>query len=137
MIWLFLVDALHAPIDPIYNAALKREIEKIAAAIPHAELAIQFDVASAVFARLERNEASSYGRSKEDMQETFSSILVDLGNQVPEDIDLLFHLCYGEFESPPRGGADRHGRHGRVCEPHLARDLASNPAHPYAGAAQS
>jgi hypothetical protein len=96
VVWLFLVDALHAPIDPIYNAALKREIEKIAAAIPHVELAIQFDVASAVFARLERTEASSYGRTKEDMQETFSSILVDLGNQVPEDIDLLFHLCYGD-----------------------------------------
>jgi hypothetical protein len=31
VIWLFLVEALHAPIDPIYNAALKREIEKIAA----------------------------------------------------------------------------------------------------------
>jgi hypothetical protein len=96
VVWLFLVDALHAPIDPIYNAALKREIEKIAAAIPHADLAIQFDVASAVFARLERSEVSSYGRSKEEMQETFSSILVDLGNQVPDDIDLLFHLCYGD-----------------------------------------
>src|SRR5262249_16039100 len=56
VIWLFLVDALHAPIDPIYNAALKREIDKIAAAIPHEELAIQFDVASAVFARLQREQ---------------------------------------------------------------------------------
>src|SRR5262249_48857995 len=64
VIWLFLVDRLHAAIDPVYNAALKREIDKIAAAIPHDELAIQFDVASAVFARLERNEASSYGRTK-------------------------------------------------------------------------
>ena len=96
VIWLFLVDALHAPIDPIYNGALKREIDKIAAAIPHDELAIQFDVASAVFARLERNEASSYGRSKAEMQETFAGILVDLGNRVPADIDLLYHLCYGD-----------------------------------------
>ena len=52
VIWLFLQDDLHAPLDPIYNDALKREIDKIAAAIPHGELAIQFDVASAVFARL-------------------------------------------------------------------------------------
>ena len=96
VIWLFLVDALHAPVDPIYNAALKREIDKLAAAIPHNELAIQFDVASAVFARLERNEASSYGRSKAEMQETFANILVDLGNRVPADIDLLYHLCYGD-----------------------------------------
>ena len=78
------------------TTALKREIDKIAAAIPHDELAIQFDVASAVFARLERNEASSYGRSKAEMQDTFATILVDLGNRVPADIDLLYHLCYGD-----------------------------------------
>lgn len=96
VIWLFLIDALHAPIDPLYNDAVKREIDKIATAIPHGELAIQFDVASAVFARLERNEASSYGRSKQETQETFSTIVADLGNRVPADVDLLYHLCYGD-----------------------------------------
>ena len=96
VIWLFVVDSLHAAIDPIYNDALKREIDKIADAIPHNELAIQFDVASAVFARLERNEPSSYGRSKAEMQQNFTNILVDLGERVPSDIDLLFHLCYGD-----------------------------------------
>ena len=64
VIWLFLQDDLHAPLDPLYNEAVKREIDKLAAAIPHSELAIQFDVASAVFARLERNDKSSYGASK-------------------------------------------------------------------------
>jgi hypothetical protein len=96
VIWLFLVGALHAQIDPLYNDAVKREIDKIAAIIPHSELAIQFDVASAVFARLERNEPSSYGRSKAEMQEAFANILVDLGNRVPPDVDLLYHLCYGD-----------------------------------------
>jgi hypothetical protein len=96
VIWLFLVDALHAPIDPIYNAALAREIDKIAAAIPHGELAIQFDVASAVFARLERNQASPYGRNKAEMQETFGRILIDLGNRVPAGVELMFHFCYGD-----------------------------------------
>ncbi len=96
VIWLYLVDALHAPIDPIYNEAVKREIDKIAASLPHDEIAIQFDVASAVFARLERNQASSYGRTKEETQQSFSNILIDLGNRVPADIDLLFHLCYGD-----------------------------------------
>jgi hypothetical protein len=96
VIWLFLVDRLHAAIDSSYNDALTREIDKIAIAIPHDEIAIQFDVASAVFARLERNEASSYGRTKAEMQETFANILVELGNRVPGDIDLLYHLCYGD-----------------------------------------
>jgi hypothetical protein len=49
-----------------------------------------------VFARLERNEVSSYGRSKAQMQETFSTIVADLDNRVPEDVDLLYHLCYGD-----------------------------------------
>jgi hypothetical protein len=93
---LFLVDALHAPLDPLYNDAVKHEIDKICAAIPRNELAIQFDVASAVFARLERNEASSYGHSKAEMQERFSAIVADLGNRVPAGVDLLYHLCYGD-----------------------------------------
>ena len=96
VLWLFLVDELHAAVDPIYNAALKREIDKIAAAIAHNELAIQFDVASAVFARLQRQEASPYGATKAEMQDRFSSILIDLGNHVPADVELLFHLCYGD-----------------------------------------
>ena len=119
VIWLYLVDALHAPIDPIYNAAVKREIDKIAAALPHDEIAIQFDVASAVFARLERNEASSYGRTKEETQETFSNILIDLGNHVPAGIDLLFHLCYGDSNHKhvvePTDMADMVEFANRVC----------------------
>jgi hypothetical protein len=96
VIWLFLQDDLHAPLDPVYNEAVKREIDKLAAAIPHRELAIQFDVASAVFARLERGDVSSYGRSKAEMQQTFSGILADLANRVPADIELMFHFCYGD-----------------------------------------
>src|SRR5277367_4851899 len=83
VIWLFLVDALHAPIDPIYNDAVKREIDKIAAAIPHYELAIQFDVASAVFARLQRGDYHPYGTTRAETLERFVAILAALGNRVP------------------------------------------------------
>ena len=96
VLWLFLVDELHAAVDSLYNQAVKREIDKIAAAIPHADLAIQFDVASAVFARLERGQPSSYGSTRDEMQDTFTEILVDLGNHVPPNIELLYHLCYGD-----------------------------------------
>lgn len=96
VVWLFLVEKLHAAIDPVYNTAVKREIDKIAAAVPHGELAIQFDIASAVFARLERNEVGRYGRTKAEMQETFAAIVTDLGNRVPAGADLLYHLCYGD-----------------------------------------
>lgn len=96
VIWLYLQDDLHAPLDPVFNAALKREIDKIAARLPHDQIAIQFDVASAVFARLERNDVSSYGRTKAETQATFARILVDLANHVPKDIELMFHFCYGD-----------------------------------------
>jgi len=96
VIWLFLQDDLHAALDSIYNDALKREIAKIAAALPHDEIAIQFDVASAVFARLQRGEANAYGKTREDMLESFSAILTDLAERVPTDVELLFHFCYGD-----------------------------------------
>jgi hypothetical protein len=96
VIWLYLQDDLHAPLDPVYNEALKREIDKIAARLPHGEIAIQFDVASAVFARLERSDVSSYGKTKSETQASFARILIDLANHVPDDIELLFHFCYGD-----------------------------------------
>ncbi len=109
VIWLFLQDDLHQPLDPIYNAALKREIDKIAAALPHDQIAIQFDVASAVFARLQRNEPNAYGRDRAEMLKRFSAILTDLAEHVPADIELLFHFCYGD------------SNHKHVVEP---RDMA-------------
>jgi hypothetical protein len=96
VIWLFLQDNLHRAFDPIYNDAMRREIDKLAKAIPHDQLGIQFDVASAVFARLQRNEPSAYGRNKDEMRDTFGSILSKLADHVPPDVELLFHFCYGD-----------------------------------------
>jgi hypothetical protein len=96
VIWLFLQDDLHQTFDPIYNDAVRREIDKLARAIPHRELAIQFDVASAVFARLQRNEPNAYGRNKSEMLDAFGAILGKLADHVPADIELLFHFCYGD-----------------------------------------
>jgi hypothetical protein len=96
VIWLFLQDDLHEPLDPVFNQALKREIDKIAAALPHDQISIQFDVASAVFARLQRNEPNAYGKNRDEMLATFSRILTDLAERVPSDIELMFHFCYGD-----------------------------------------
>ena len=79
-----------------YNDAVKREIDKIAAALPHSEIAIQFDVASAVFARLQRGELNAYGKTRSEMLRSFSAILTDLADRVPPGIELLFHFCYGD-----------------------------------------
>ena len=96
VIWLFLQDDLHQPLDPVYNEALKREIDKIAAVLPHDQIAIQFDVASAVFARLQRGEPNAYGNTRGEMVASFAGILTGLANHVPAAIELLFHFCYGD-----------------------------------------
>lgn len=96
VIWLFLQDDLHQPLDPKFNDAVLREIDKIAAAIPHDELAIQFDVASAVFARLARGEPNAYGQTRTEMIDRFTAIMQRLANHVPDDVEVLFHLCYGD-----------------------------------------
>ena len=96
VIWLFVEDKLQRTIDAIYNDAVLREIDKIVASIPSDQLAIQFDIASAVFARLERNQPGPYGATKEEMQENFSAIVVRLAERVPAAVDLLFHFCYGD-----------------------------------------
>jgi hypothetical protein len=111
VIWLFLQDDLHQPLDPVFNAALKREIDKIADSLPHDQIAIQFDVASAVFARLQRGEPNAYGKDRAEMLARFSAILTDLAQHVPSDIELLFHFCYGD------------SNHKHVIEPTDMRDM--------------
>jgi hypothetical protein len=96
LLWLFAVEEQQLALDPVYNAAVAREIDAIAAAVPPQDLAIQFDVASAVFARLERGQPTSYGRTKEEMVEHFSAILAALADRVPSEAELLFHFCYGD-----------------------------------------
>ena len=49
------------------------------------------------------------------MQETFSNILIDLGNRVPAEIDLLYHLCYGD------------SNHKHVVEPTDMGDMVDSP----------
>jgi hypothetical protein len=96
VLWLFVVEDQQTALDPAYNAAVLRELDAIAAAVPRGDLAIQFDIASAVFARLERGEATVYGRTKEEMLERFGSIAAELANHVPADVELMFHFCYGD-----------------------------------------
>lgn len=90
------VDALFAPLEPLYNDAICREVDRIAAAIPHRDLAIQFDMASAVFAVLQRGDFRAHGATKDEAAANFAALSATLGNCVPAGIDLLFHFCYGD-----------------------------------------
>jgi hypothetical protein len=96
VLWLFVVEGEQPLIDPVYNAALLRELDGMLESIPHGDLAIQLDIASAVFARLERGQPTPYGRTKPEMIERFSSIIAGLADRVPADVRLLLHFCYGD-----------------------------------------
>jgi hypothetical protein len=68
-------------------------------------------VASAVFARLQRDESNAYGKNRAAMLASFSLILTDLAMHVPIDIELLFHFCYGD------------SNHKHVIEPNDMGDM--------------
>jgi hypothetical protein len=88
----FIVPESQALVEKPYTEALKKEVDEIAQAIPHQELAIQWDVADEVLFLAGWQLETFVDRSKEGLLRR----IVDLGNAVPSDIDLGFHLCYGD-----------------------------------------
>ena len=136
VLWLFVVEDQQPALDPAYNAAVLRELDTIATAIPHRDLAIQFDIASAVFARLERGEPTVYGRTKEEMLERFSSIVAELADRVPAGVELLFHFCYGDANHRHAVEPSDMGDMVEMANRLGAQDHAVDRADPYAGAAR-
>jgi hypothetical protein len=88
----FIVSESQALVEKPYTEALKKEVSEIARLIPHHELAIQWDVAHEVLFLAGWKLETFVDRSKEGLLRR----IVDLGNAVPSDIDLGFHLCYGD-----------------------------------------
>ncbi len=90
------VNAFVAPqdqaiVEPAYEAAMLAELQQICAAIPHDQLAIQWDTAIE-FAILEGFMPSHLTNPKEAILER----LVRVGASVPTDVELGYHLCYGD-----------------------------------------
>jgi hypothetical protein len=87
----FMVSEGWAIVQPAYDRAMVAELDRIASGIPHDELAIQWDVA-VEFGLLEGVAFTSYAHVKTEIIDQ----LVRLGNQVPLDVELGYHLCYGD-----------------------------------------
>jgi hypothetical protein len=90
------VESLLPEMEPIFNDAILREIDRISAAIPHQDLAFQFDAASAIFNILQTGNFGRHGGTKAEAAANFAELLAPLGNHVPADVDLLYHFCYGD-----------------------------------------
>jgi hypothetical protein len=79
-----------AAVEAAYEASMLTELDEIVAAIPAHDLAIQWDTA-VEFAVLEGLLATHLTAVEDEIL----TRLVRLGNHVPADVELGFHLCYG------------------------------------------
>ncbi len=93
-----LVHALVEPddqpaIEVLHTAQLRAELDAILAAVPHADLAIQWDT-PIEFAILEGVMPTAYPEPRAAIFER----LLRWGAWVPSDVELGYHLCYGDDE---------------------------------------
>jgi hypothetical protein len=93
-ITLFLSPDEQATAEPAYERALLGELDRITAAIPHDALAIQWDVA--VEFGIWEGVMPSYLAASADLKRELLDRLIRLGNRVPADVQMDYHLCYGD-----------------------------------------
>ena len=82
----------HAIVEPIYRERLFSELDEILAAIPHRDLAIQWDV-STEMGQWEGVRHAHFPDVKAGVIER----LALHGRRVPRDVELGVHLCYGSY----------------------------------------
>ena len=89
------VDVASQPaVEAAYEVRMLQELAEICAVVPHERLALQWDVAvefgiiEGAFPSYLSGEAGVAGLLER---------LVRIGNAVPEDVELGFHLCYGDY----------------------------------------
>lgn len=75
---------------------MRREVGAICAAIPHRELCIQWDVCIEMVIWDGRWQARP---GFPGMERVFGEAFARLGGAVPDDVELGFHLCYGDWEA--------------------------------------
>lgn len=85
-------------IEPVYEHALLAELADILATIPHAELAVQWDVATEM-SWWEGVYPSPFPGPGAETQREVVDELVRLASAVPDDVELGIHLCYGSMNN--------------------------------------
>jgi hypothetical protein len=86
-----------AAVEPPYEAAMLREVDAIAAAIPHQDLCLQWDVCMEMLMWDGRRPhlASPFPDAEAAFRERFHR----LSQSVPAAVELGFHLCYGDLDA--------------------------------------
>lgn len=87
---MYVSPAAHAAYLPAYERSLIAALDEILAAIPHRDLSIQWDVCQEVLIFENYFPQRPSGYKTQVFEE-----LARLGNAVPSDVELGYHLCYG------------------------------------------
>ena len=90
-----------AAVEPAYEVAIEAEVAQILEAIPHDQLAVQWDT-NFEFSMLEGDLPAWFPDVKRGILER----LIRLSRLIPPDVELGFHFCYGDGKDvgrhPPR-----------------------------------
>ena len=82
-------------IEPAYEAAMRKEVAKICAEIQHSDLCIQWDLCIEMILWDGRSTFYAQVVDKPGILDRISRLCRD----IPQDVELGFHLCYGDFEA--------------------------------------
>jgi hypothetical protein len=80
----------HDDYQRAYERSLRRDLDRIVAGIPRADLSIQWDVCQEVLVF-----EDYFPTRPPDYKERIFALLARLGDAVPEEVELGYHLCYG------------------------------------------
>ncbi|HEX9041175.1 MAG TPA: hypothetical protein VF838_09110 [Trebonia sp.] len=81
---------------PAYEQAMLGEVARITAAVPHEDLALQWDVCVEMLQWDGRWEGAPQFPG---MEQAFAGMFRRLSEAVPADVELGFHLCYGDLDA--------------------------------------
>ena len=92
----FVRQSLKSRVEPLWEDAMLRSLDRLQNGIPASDLAVQWDCANE-FAMIEGNAA--YGMTGppwfEPVTEGIIDRLVALSEHTPEEVELGYHFCYG------------------------------------------
>jgi hypothetical protein len=88
----WIVAADQVAVFPAYKAAMFADLQRLLASVPHDQLAVQWDVA----VELAVLEGATFAVGAEESLDSIVDKLVTCVNEVPADIPVGMHLCYGD-----------------------------------------
>src|SRR5277367_1075389 len=85
------------PFEKAYEAAMVREVAAICAAIPHRDLSIQWDVCIEMI--MWDGQIKEFLPPIPNIEKEIIARLARISEPVPNDVELGFHLCYGDWDA--------------------------------------